>query len=349
MYREGIKLQINNLIQEGMEKVIICLYGEIGAIVKSILNQEFGIQEICIIDDVKCDNISIFSMDDFLGDFSIEGDEYVIIATTNEKLFFQKYCQLKGGAVCENRIKSIYENVRDYGYNHFLFEKRGFKFDSKIYRLNQDDTMFYLPYWDTDLIQSSIIIDDGYYEEKTLFYIMNKYVDRIKGKIVLDIGANIGNHSIFFAKYLNPKKVYAFEPVHPTYEILERNISINGLFDTIEPINCAIGNRHINGTCDKFDLHNIGGTSVSEKEDGEFGIITLDEKNFENISFIKIDVEGFEEKVLEGGLKTIERCHPILMIEIWEESGNFEKIYDILVKKMGYHMYAYDEANYIFE
>lgn len=313
-----------------------------------MLNEEFGIDEICMIDDLKYDNCSIFSMEYFLNEFVLMGDECAIIATTRETLYNQKFIQFKK-VMEKNNIRTIYENVKDYGYRHFIFEKRGFLFEENVYKLRQDETLFYLPYWDTDLIQSSIVINDGYYEEATLYYIQKKYEDRIKGKIILDIGANIGNHSIFFLKHLFPAKVCSFEPVKPTFEILEKNVSINHLEDIIEIHNIAVGDRNYRGTYDTYDLNNIGGTSIYEQEDGGIDIITIDELNLQNVGFIKIDVEGFEEKVVRGALDTIKRFHPVMLIEIWETTKSFEKIYDMLVNDMGYKVYAYDPANYFFE
>ncbi len=348
MCKDSIRLQLKALISEGKKKFIICPFGKIGQQVKQVLNEEFGIDEICIIDDLKYDNTSIFSMEYFLNEFSLTGDECVIIATTEVPICNQKVIQLKK-IMEESNIRPLYENVTDFGYRHFFFEKRGFSFEEKVFKLRQDDTIFYLPYWDTDLIQSSIIIRDGYYEEETLYYIWNKYKDKIKEKTLLDIGANIGNHSIFFSKYCLPAKVCSFEPVKPTFKILERNVSINHLENNIEIYNCAVGDKNYKATYDTYDLNNIGGTSLYEQEDGDIDIITIDELNYQDVGFIKIDVEGFEEKVIRGALNTIKKYHPVMLIEIWEDSKNYEIIYDLLVNELGYKVYAYNTDNYIFE
>ena len=46
--------------------------------------------------------------------------------------------------------------------------------------------------------------------------------------IVYDIGANIGNHTLYFSRTLNPKKIYSFEPAKELFETLNFNIKVNG-------------------------------------------------------------------------------------------------------------------------
>lgn len=48
-----------------------------------------------------------------------------------------------------------------------------------------------------------------------------------ENKIVVDIGANIGNHTVFFANVCKAKKVYSFEPQEKVFEILKKNVEIN--------------------------------------------------------------------------------------------------------------------------
>ena len=50
-----------------------------------------------------------------------------------------------------------------------------------------------------------------------------KYLNQ--NDIILDVGANIGNHSLFFAKYMNCNKIFSFEPYHQNIELFKRNLS----------------------------------------------------------------------------------------------------------------------------
>ena len=72
---------------------------------------------------------------------------------------------------------------------------------------------------------------------------------------------------------------------------------------------------------------------------------TLDSYNLPKVDFIKIDVEGWEEQVLEGGMKTILKYRPIMYIEIWKK--NYTYISDILWRKMGYKIQQMSQVNYI--
>ncbi len=77
-----------------------------------------------------------------------------------------------------------------------------------------------------DLIQTEIFRKSNFYEIQTLEYLRKrKYLK--KQMNILDIGANIGNHTLYFIKEMEVKKLYCFEPVNTTYKILKRNMQIN--------------------------------------------------------------------------------------------------------------------------
>ncbi len=139
------------------------------------------------------------------------------------------------------------------------------------------------------------------------------------GDVVLDVGANIGTHTVFFGKKVSPGGlVYAFEPQRVTFEFLCSNIVLNGLVNVIplqkgasdQPgeVNIPILNPAI--------AQNFGGMHIEGHENGDkVSIIPLDDLNLERCNLIKIDVEGMELKVLQGAKKTIQKCHPFLFIE----------------------------------
>ena len=74
---------------------------------------------------------------------------------------------------------------------------------------------------------------------------------------------------------------------------------------------------------------------------------TLDSYKFPKIDFMKIDVEGWEEYVLEGAMKTILKHRPRMYIEIWKK--NFTYITSMLHQKMGYSFEQVSKLNYICE
>jgi FkbM family methyltransferase len=129
----------------------------------------------------------------------------------------------------------------------------------------------------------------------------------------LDVGANIGNHTMCFAQFFD--KVVAFEPNRKTYELLRLN---SQAFSNIAPLNYGLGESKGISIMSE-DLLNSGGAMISSEttQGVPITIEALDSLDFGNvdISLIKLDVEGFEEKVLKGGLHLIQRHAPVILLE----------------------------------
>ena len=166
----------------------------------------------------------------------------------------------------------------------------------------------------------------------------------------IDIGANIGNHALYFTKELKVKKVVSFEPTDETYWILEKNIEINSLEDRVELHKVGISDCESHALATKYSMENLGGISLSETEKGGIQLITLDSMDFDNVYFIKIDVEGMEKRVLIGGINTIRKYHPYIMIESFPQSFSDVKAilepegyrYEVLSEGSDY-LFIYDE------
>jgi len=140
---------------------------------------------------------------------------------------------------------------------------------------------------------------------------------------VFDIGANIGCTSILFGEIAG--KVYSFEPSPSTYTYLEKNVG-RARLQNVTPVNIGLGNE--SGAFElTFAKSNRSGGFVSNlisasdghqveqiviKKGDEF---TRD-RDIPRVGFIKIDVEGFEQSVIEGLSATIARDHPIVALEL---------------------------------
>jgi FkbM family methyltransferase len=128
----------------------------------------------------------------------------------------------------------------------------------------------------------------------------------------LDIGANFG--VMGQALEYNGFKVTSFEPQPDVYNILRQNV--RG-----ECFNMGLGSTPGTFKMPKIffgSKANYGGSAIGTRSDMgtiDVSVGVLDSFEFDDIGFMKIDVEGFEEKVLRGGVKTIERCRPIMYIE----------------------------------
>ena len=165
----------------------------------------------------------------------------------------------------------------------------------------------------------------GEFEKKEL-ELCKKYIRN--DSVVLDVGANIGLHSIYFSKLASAGMVYSFEPSRHTYRQLLKNIS--GI-DNILPLNFAVSD-----STQIADFYVADDDAYSSLKDTKRKSIRRKQKVFcyetdeflktfkiEWIDFIKIDVEGLEQKVLEGLQEVIGISNPVIFCEIYHgENSN---------------------------
>jgi FkbM family methyltransferase len=181
-------------------------------------------------------------------------------------------------------------------------------------------------YWPSDVTIAASFKKGKVFEQE----LIERYLLRIiKGsKVVIDVGAHIGSHSITYTA-LNPKiRVLSFEIQPPIFQLLTQNIMLNRLEDKIQAFPFAVGpykgKARISSTIDdgeptgfSYDSNkptNFGGVSLGNTGN-EVDMISLDDLKLDHCDFIKIDVEGFEPFVIEGAVKTITRFHPIILYE----------------------------------
>jgi FkbM family methyltransferase len=137
--------------------------------------------------------------------------------------------------------------------------------------------------------------------------------------VVIDVGANVGNHTLFYARHTKATAVYPLEPNAVARELLLRNIEANGLADrcNLAAVNYGAGSTSMRGSVVDSSPNNLGQASLSFSDDGAVQIEMLDTL-FENVlpDFIKIDVEGMEMAVLAGAVELFKRARPSLAIEV---------------------------------
>jgi FkbM family methyltransferase len=133
---------------------------------------------------------------------------------------------------------------------------------------------------------------------------------------IIDVGANFGYHTLFFAQECN---VFAFEPQSQNYQLLVNNINNNNVQNityynfACGDVNCDVNMPIIEGhaVCNMGDFTpNITSNKFSTTK-----CVLLDEINFPPIGLIKIDVQGWEKKVLSGALNLLNTCKPALIVE----------------------------------
>ena len=148
---------------------------------------------------------------------------------------------------------------------------------------------------------SSCFSRNSFYEQGFLDYVRSQ---RIEG-VYLDVGANIGNHSVYFSQHCPSSIVYAFEPLDRYSKYILRNIKANDLDNVILcPFALGCNSSH----------------QIVKVKAGEFEVESrnLDELTAEipgRIALIKIDVEGMETEVLIGGMTRIQMDQPRIFVE----------------------------------
>lgn len=190
---------------------------------------------------------------------------------------------------------------------------------------------FYLPNFPIDCIQKTIALSQDYWDTMAL-NIINKYLP--DEAVILDIGANIGSHTVYWALEKNAKKIYSFEPLEATYEILERNIKLNKLEDRVETFNFGLYNLESKASVSNYNLANIGNTSFVPNNNGGFQLKKLDSLKIpEKIDLIKIDVEGAEVEVVMGAMNTIRKNKPVIVIESFNRKAEIDDLFTALCYK----------------
>ena len=192
-----------------------------------------------------------------------------------------------------------------------------------------------------DLI-SHVIIDKGIWEE----HICKKMADLyVPGTDMLDVGANMGLNTLMMHK-MKPitGKAHLFEPQFDCFTIMEYNTRDIPR----EVYNLCVSDKYDMLSFNK-NLGNVGATSMTRPNtnDVKVAAVPLDSVKFDNkVSLVKMDVEGAEPAVLNGGRNFFETHKPTLVIEILAENLNntlpvLKDINYVLVEHLGGHDYVY--------
>ena len=171
--------------------------------------------------------------------------------------------------------------------------------------------------------------------------------------VFFDIGANTGIYSYALSQVVNPKNLYMFEPQIDLYKILLSFFKKSNIY------NIALSNEN---SLVEFKIPYINDKKYKTRGTLRVNFVEEDETNFKKINvkseklddfvlkndinkidFIKIDVEGFEEEVIDGAQETIIKLKPKLMIEI--EQRHHKKNINLIINKIckfGYECFFID-------
>ncbi|MDH5537364.1 MAG: FkbM family methyltransferase [Betaproteobacteria bacterium] len=157
------------------------------------------------------------------------------------------------------------------------------------------------------------------------------------GATLVEVGANVGNHVVFYARFLHPRKIIVLEPLDAAAVELKRNLELNGVrCADLEHVGMAAGDARRRYKAVTRDPNNLGATRLVAADDGTIESVPLSELVNGPVDFIKIDVEGMEMEVLEGAADLIRCQQPKLMVEVgndrlatfdaWRKASRYEVV-----------------------
>lgn len=123
---------------------------------------------------------------------------------------------------------------------------------------------------------------------------------------IVEVGALVGNHTIFFAKALRPKTIHVFDANPRAVAQVRENVALNGLDGGAT--NIVVHHAAVGGKAGRIRMF-----------DHDVPLVRLDDEVKERVEFIKIDVDGMELEVLDGCRALISRDRPKIMIEVQQE------------------------------
>lgn len=156
----------------------------------------------------------------------------------------------------------------------------------------------------------------GVYEPRAVA-LLGKFVQT--GDIAIDVGAHIGYYTLLLRKHVGADgRVIAFEPVPEDFEVLQRNLMLNG-YTNVRLENAAVAEFSGDVRIERRDTDPLSSvSSLSSNADLQVRSVALDDYfgADETISFVKIDVEGAEDRVLRGMKRILANQRPTLIVEI---------------------------------
>ena len=180
-------------------------------------------------------------------------------------------------------------------------------------RVSVDATTYeiYLTSPEHDYIQKSIAESGVPYEAPML----NDMAARLSAEsAVLDVGANIGNHTFYLANAVGCK-VLAFEPNSELVAAMRMTIEHGSLKNLVNVYDFALGDREVMAHFKELKPDNLGAQTLQLGE-GNIQVHTLDSiQGIERVDAVKVDVEGMELNVLKGGRNLLEKFKPLIYVE----------------------------------
>ena len=271
-----------------------------------------------------------------------------------DKNFYDLIEQFKTSSTQEifNHIKNLYVNLNpetkkgiekflnDFNYWGLLKEEEDNfeEIEKKAKVLKENYKEYQKLYESLEDYRSKLVllatINNWYnYDFKTLSKVIeNAYDDYFdldlikpnKEEVLVDLGAYIGDTAISFTQNYgnNYKKIYCFEISPETIEYLKANTASIPNLEIIEKgVSDKKGEDYL-----KINPSGISANTLSEEGEIKVQITTLDDEIKEKITIIKSDIEGMEQKALQGAQNHIKTSHPKLLISIYHSNEDIWQI-----------------------
>ena len=187
-----------------------------------------------------------------------------------------------------------------------------------------------VPNADEDYIQGVLASTGRPYEELMLRDMANLLGE---GDLLVDVGANIGNHTLALATATGCR-VVAYEPNATLVDGLDRSVAANGLAERIITRRVGVGAESARARLAGLNPSNLGGQHLDIDASGGIEIVRLDDEQLDGARVLKIDVEGMELDVLAGARRTIVESRPEIFVEA-AERGHFNALLPVM-EELGY-------------
>ena len=173
-----------------------------------------------------------------------------------------------------------------------------------------------------------------------------------EGHIVVEVGSNIGAHTLPIARFVGPSgRVHAFEPQRIVFYQLVAMVALNDLTNVVchqKTVGETLGSAHV-PPVDYNHPGNFGEVSLregwsgdvlfTESEPEKVDVVTVDSLNLPACRLIKVDAEGMDMAVLRGSIDTIKKLRPIIFVEFVPETDGVP-IFNFL-RSLSYRVYLH--------
>jgi len=197
-----------------------------------------------------------------------------------------------------------------------------------------------------DKCVSAEIRKEGYYQTEDNLRVLRTYIK--PGHTVINAGAFIGDDTVFIGKLVGQEgHVFAFEPNPTSFDVLQKNIILNDLGETVTLYPYGVSNSDVSAS-QHFSFNNAGGATVFEGETTSLSLDSIQLRKVDSlikrkVDFIFMDAEGYEFKAIEGMKELFENSayHPVFMEwsrDLLKKSNNIPQFVDKM-HALGYKFY----------